>query len=134
MRTRGLFRTLVYSELWYIQNTGIFKTRDIFRNLVYSELQDIKKPGISRTLECWKPKSYSEHCQTSTIEFFAKVVKSCNYFEISAFQSWYFKSFDCIKHKQLRAKLAACGFDYHSLNFIFSYHTERKKEEKYENS
>ena len=34
----------------------------------------------------------------------------------------------------MRANLAACGFDYHSLNFIFSYNTERKKEEKYKNS
>ena len=30
--------TLVYSELWYIQNLGIFKTKSIFRTLVYSKL------------------------------------------------------------------------------------------------
>ena len=30
--------TLVNSELWHIQNLGIFKTRGIFRTLVYSKL------------------------------------------------------------------------------------------------
>ena len=44
----------VYSEPWYIQNPNIFKTRSIFKTLVYLE-----------------PETYSEHCQTSTMEHFA---------------------------------------------------------------
>ena len=40
----------------YIQNPSIFRTRSILRNLVYSE-----------------PTVYSEHCQTSLMERFAKV-------------------------------------------------------------
>ena len=36
------------------------------------------------------------------------------------------KAFDCIQHNLLIAKLAAYGFDSHSLNFIFSYLNERK--------
>ena len=35
--------TLVYSELWYIQNPGIFKTKGIFRTLVYSKLWHFEK-------------------------------------------------------------------------------------------
>ena len=31
------------------------------------------------------------------------------------------KAFDCIKHDLLIAKLAAYGFDSHSLSFVFSY-------------
>ena len=34
--------TLAYTELWYIQNPGIFKTRGIFRPLVYPKLQYIQ--------------------------------------------------------------------------------------------
>ena len=40
----------------YIQNIAICRTRSIFRALVYSE-----------------PKAYSEHCQTSKMERFAKI-------------------------------------------------------------
>ena len=40
----------------YIQNPGIFRTRSIFGTLVYSE-----------------PETYSEHCQISTMERFAKI-------------------------------------------------------------
>ena len=40
----------------YIQNPGIFRTKSIFRTFVYLE-----------------PKAYPEHCQTSTIERFAKI-------------------------------------------------------------
>ena len=31
------------------------------------------------------------------------------------------KPFDCIKHDLLIAKITGCGFDSHSLSFIFSY-------------
>ena len=63
------FQTLLHSEPWYIhnhrniqnlthiQNNGLFSTRDILRNLVYSE-----------------------PCQTSTIERFARTVNDYNYF------------------------------------------------------
>ena len=64
-RTRGIFRTLVYSEPWFIQNPDIFKAysepwniqnSEIFRTLVYAEpwqienQRCIQKPGIFRTL------------------------------------------------------------------------------------
>ena len=32
-KIRNIFRTLVYSELWYIENSGIFKTQGLFRHL-----------------------------------------------------------------------------------------------------
>ena len=63
----GIFKTLVYSEHWYIQNQryiqnpGIFRTRGILipllhLELAYSELCHIQKPGIFRILvysETW---------------------------------------------------------------------------------
>ena len=44
------------------------------------------------------------------------------------------KAFDCIKHDLLLAKLAAYGFDSHSLSFVFSYLSERKQRTKIHNS
>ena len=44
------------------------------------------------------------------------------------------KAFDCIKHDLLIAKLAAYGFDSHSLSFVFSYLNERKQRTKIYNS
>ena len=41
------------------------------------------------------------------------------------------KSFGCIKHDLLLAKLAVHGFDSHSLSFVFTYLIERNKEHKY---
>ena len=44
------------------------------------------------------------------------------------------KAFDCILHDLLIAKLAAYGFDYQSLKFIYSYITDRKQRTKINNS
>ena len=45
-----------------------------------------------------------------------------------------FKAFDYIKHDLLIAKLAAYGFDSHSLSFVFSYLNDRKQKIKIHNS
>ena len=44
------------------------------------------------------------------------------------------KAFDCTKHDLLKTKLAAHGFDSHSLSFVFSYLNERKQRTKIHNS
>ena len=66
--------TLVYLELWYIQNPDIFRTRGIFRTLAYSQPWYIYNPRIFRTL------TYSEPCQISAVKRFAKTVNGYNYF------------------------------------------------------
>ena len=38
--------------------------------------------------------------------------------------------FDCIDHNLLIAELNAYGFEKQAINFIYSYLTERKKEQK----
>ena len=66
--------TLAFSELWYIQNHGIFKARSIFRTLVYPKLRHsqnmrhVQNPGLRRTLGYLEPEAYSEPFQTSTME------------------------------------------------------------------
>ena len=58
----------------------------IFRTLVYSETLNIQNQrhtwnrGIFRTLAISKPEAYSEPCEVSTVERFAKVVNDYNYF------------------------------------------------------
>ena len=44
------------------------------------------------------------------------------------------KTFDCIKHDLLIAKLTAYRFDSHSLSFVFRYLNERKQRTKIHNS
>ena len=61
---------LAYSELWYIQNPGIFKTRNIFRTLVYLEPRSIENSGIFKTQGLLK----HLRCQTSTMKGFVKTV------------------------------------------------------------
>ena len=95
----GLFWILCNpnSELWHIQNLCIFKTRGIFRTLLYSKLWHIQNQGhiqnprLFRTLGYSEPKAYSEPCQISTRERFGKqltaiiIFASYNYFHNISF-------------------------------------------------
>ena len=97
----GIFRTLTYSENWYIQSHGIF------RILVYSEPWNIQKAGIFRTLlylEPWyiqnrgtfksraifrtlkysEPRAYSQLFQTSAREYYKNNANSF----LHHFQVW----------------------------------------------
>ena len=71
------FRTLIYPESWHIQNQKHIQNPDTLTILVYSEP---RYPGIFRTLAYPKPKDYPEHCQTSAMKRFVKVVNGYNYF------------------------------------------------------
>ena len=76
-----------------IQNHDIFKTKGMFRTLVYSKLQHIQNqrhiqnPGLFRNPEIFRTgEAYSEPCQTSMMECFEKqlttmiIFTSYNYF------------------------------------------------------
>ena len=62
LRTRGIFRTQVYSELWHIRNSGTFRTGTYWEQGAYCKPWDIENPGMLWTLACWEPGSYSEPC------------------------------------------------------------------------
>ena len=89
------FVNLAYSELWYIQNPGIFKTKGIFRTLVYLKLchiqnqKHIENPGLFRTLGYLEPEAQSEPCQTSTTERFEKELTAMLIFASYNFISQY---------------------------------------------
>ena len=60
LRNADIFRNLLYTESWFIQNPDIFRTRRIFRILVYPEPRHIQSPSIFRTLTYSEPETYSE--------------------------------------------------------------------------
>ena len=70
---------LTYLEPWYIWIRGIFRTRSIFRTVVHSEHWHIQNPGVFKTL------AYSEPRQTATMHHFAKIVNGYNYFRNISF-------------------------------------------------
>ena len=63
----GIFRTVLYSESWYVENQKHIQNPGIFTSLVYSE------PRIFRTLAYSKSEAYSEPCQTCTMNYFGKL-------------------------------------------------------------
>ena len=95
LRTRGIFRTQVYSELWHIRNSGTFRTVTHWEQGAYCKPWDIENPGMLWTLACWEPESYSEPCQISMVEHFAKIVTAIiifanhSYFAIAAFHLYF---------------------------------------------
>ena len=84
--------TLAYSKTLIYSESGIFKTRVMFRTPVYPKLwhiqnqRYIQNPRLLRTLGYAVPETYSEPCQTSTMERFEKqltamiIFASYNYF------------------------------------------------------
>ena len=49
IQNTGIFRTLAYSEFWYIQNSDILRTRGILRTLGYWEPRYVVNLGMLRT-------------------------------------------------------------------------------------
>ena len=85
-------------------------------------------------LMIWLPQFlYQYHVMYGNV-IFAKVIV-----QNTAFSSWQKNgdnAFDCLLHDLLIAKLAAYGFDYHSLQMLRSYLSNRKqgKKNNYANS
>ena len=69
-----------YSVIGYNKNSGIFRTRGMFRSLVYSELDVYSDPVFFRTLAYSEPEACSESYLTASLKRFAKIVNGSNYF------------------------------------------------------
>ena len=70
-----------YSGIFkYLCNPEIFRTRSIFRNMVYSQPWYIQNPRMFRMLLYSKSEAYSELCQTSAMKHFAKIDNGYDYF------------------------------------------------------
>ena len=72
-----IFRTLVYLASGHIQSQKHIQNPGLFKTLVYSQP---RYSGTFRTLAYSKPDAYPEHCQTSAMKRFVKVVNGYNYF------------------------------------------------------
>ena len=71
-----IFRTLVYLASGHIQSQKHIQNPGLFKTLVYSQP---RYSGTIRTLAYSKPDAYPEHCQTSAMKRFVKVVNGYNY-------------------------------------------------------
>ena len=81
-----IFRTLPYSESWYIQNPGYIQNSvkvyfGVFRTLCKARILrtcNIQSFAIFRILTYLRLKAYSETCQTSKMHGLTKLVKGYN--------------------------------------------------------
>ena len=82
---------------------------------------------------CGFRKGYStQHCLTVMLDCWKKAMDNGKL--AGALLTDLSKAFDCLNHELLIAKLEAYGFDKSSLNYIFSYLSNRKQRTKVNNS
>ena len=70
----------------------------------------------------------AQHCFLATVEKWHKTLVGGS--ETRAILTDLCKTFDCIDHNLLIAKLSAYGFEKQSINFMYSYRTKRKQRTK----
>ena len=93
MYNLSIFRTLVYSESWHIQNQRHIQNPGISKTLAHSEQKNIQNPGLFRILEYAELEADSKPCQTSLMECFEKqltaiiILTSFNYVRNVSFLS-----------------------------------------------
>ena len=81
-----VFRFLLYSESWHMQNRRHIQNLCISKILVHSEKEACSESWAIQIPEYSEPEAYSEPCQTSTMEHFEKqlmaiiIFASHNYF------------------------------------------------------
>ena len=104
----------------------------IFERNMYDQINTYMDQYLSSFL-CGFRKNYSaQQCLTIMVERWKKALdKKLN---AGALLTDLSKAFDCINYELLIAKLEAYGFDNTSMNYIFSYLTDRKQRTKLNNS
>ena len=82
---------------------------------------------------CGFRKGYcTQHCLILMLEKWRKALDKCNI--AGAILTDLSKAFDCLNHELLIAKLEAYGFDHSSLDYIYSYLSNRRQRTKVNNS
>ena len=101
--------------------------KDIYEQ-IYSYIQKYFSPSL-----CGFRKGYNtQHCLAVLIESWKKAID--NNKKAGAILTDLSKAFDSLNHELLLAKLDAYGFGEPSLNFIYSYLTDRRQRTKVNNS
>ena len=104
----------------------------IYERCMYDQMYKYFDQILSK-YQCGFRQGYNtQHCQLMMVEKWNKALDKGGLG--GALLTDLSKAFDCIKHDLLIAKLAAYGFDSHSLSFAFRYLNERKQRTKIHNS
>ena len=84
---------------------------------------------IFSKFQCWFREGFNaQHCLLAMVEKWRKTLDEGS--ETGAVLTDLSKSFDCIDHDLLIAKLKAYGFEKQAINFLYSYLTKRKQRTK----
>ena len=97
----------------------------IFERIMYDDIADFMSSRLSPLLSGFRSKYSSQHALLSMIDKWHRELDRGNI--VSAVLMDLSKAFDCINHELLIAKLHAYGFSRDSLEFIFSYLTDRSQ-------
>ena len=75
-----IFRAFVFSEIWHVQNQKHIQNPVTLGTRAYSELSYIQSTGVFRTQPYSEFQAYSEPYQRSRVEHFSEIVKGYNCF------------------------------------------------------
>ena len=100
----------------------------IYERCMYDQMYKYFDQILSKYQRCFPQGYNTQHCLLMMVEKWKEALDKGGLG--GALLTDLSKAFDCIKHDLLIAKLAAYGFDSHSLSFVFSYLNERKQKTK----
>ena len=99
---------------------------------MYDQIYAYMDKFLSPYLFGYRKNHSTEQCLTITIEVWKKALDYKN--SAGAVLTDWSKTFDCLNHDLLIAKLDAYGFEKNAINFIYDYLKERKQRTKVNNS
>ena len=104
----------------------------IFEKKIYEQIYNFMNNHLSEYLCGFRPGYSTQYCLISMLEKWKSALDKKNM--AGALLTDLSKAFDCLNHELLIAKLHAYGFDYSSLDLIFSYLEGRKQRTKINNT
>ena len=104
----------------------------IYERNMYTQIQDYIDKYLSPSLCGFRKGHSTQHCLAVMIEQWKKAIDNKEH--AGGVLTDLSKAFDCLNHELLIAKLAAYGFDIKSLQFLYSYLSERKQKTRVNNS
>ena len=104
----------------------------VFERIIFRQISNYMKPFLTK-YQCGFRQGYStQHCLLSMLEKWKRAVDNGKVFGILLTDLS--KTFDCLSHELLLAKLHAYGFSLSALRLIHSYLTNRKQRTKINSS
>ena len=104
----------------------------VFEKKIYAQIENFMNKHLSQYLCGFRPGYSTQYCLINMLEKWKNALDKRNF--AGALLTDLSKAFDCLNHELLIAKLYAYGFDYSSLELIFSYLQGRMQRTKVNNS